>query len=106
MRVIENSIIPFKGFAAINIFGVLFIRKGVVVTDLMIRHEMIHTKQIKELGYILFYVFYLLEWLLKLPFHGKKVYFNLSFEREAYQNQFDLHYLSNRRCYAFVKHIF
>lgn len=106
MKIIENNIIPFKGFAAINIFGVLFVRKGVFISERLIRHEMIHTKQIKELGYIFFYVLYLLEWLLKLPFYGKQAYYAVSFEREAYRNQFDFYYLNNRRLFAFVKYIF
>lgn len=43
----------------------------------------------------LFYVLYVLEWLLKLPFLGKEAYQNLSFEREAYCNQLDRDYLAN-----------
>ena len=34
--------------------------------------------------FLLFYIWYLLEWLIKLPFYGKKAYENISFEREAY----------------------
>lgn len=52
MRVIENTIIPVKGFAAINLFGVLFIRKGVKVSDRILNHEKIHTAQMKEMLYI------------------------------------------------------
>lgn len=60
MKIIVNNIIPPKGFAGINIFGVLFVRKGVVVSERMIRHETIHTKQMKELLDISFYIIYVL----------------------------------------------
>lgn len=105
MKVIVNNIIPFKGFAGINLFGLLFVRKGVVVSERMIRHETIHTKQMKELLFIPFYVLYVFEWLLKLPFYGKQAYRNISFEREAYSNESDLNYLGERKWFAFLKYI-
>jgi hypothetical protein len=43
MKVIFNSIIPFPGFKAINLFGVLFARKGSKIDDKTINHESIHT---------------------------------------------------------------
>lgn len=105
MKIVVNNIIPFKGFAGINIFGVLFVRKGVVVSERMIRHETIHTKQMKELLFIPFYILYVIEWLVKLLFYGKQAYRNISFEREAYSNEYDLNYLGNRKRFAFVKYI-
>lgn len=86
MRMIFNDIIPFKGFSVINLFGVLFVRKRVVLNDVLINHEKIHTKQMQELGYVFFYLFYLVEWIIKLFRYGKHSYYNISFEREAYQN--------------------
>ncbi len=43
----------------------------------------------------MFYILYVLEWLLKLLFYGKEAYRNLSFEREAYDNQLNEDYLAN-----------
>ncbi len=106
MKVIVNNIIPFKGFAAINLFGVLFVREGVTITDRLIQHETIHTRQMKELLYLFFYIAYVLEWLIKLLFYGKKAYRNISFEREAYTNERKVGYLDNRPFYAFLKYIF
>lgn len=105
MKIIKNSIIPFKKFGAINLFGVMFIKKGVIATTRLIRHETIHTKQMQELLFVPFYVFYVLEWLIKLCFYGKQAYFNISFEREAYTNDCDEDYLSARRHFAFLKYI-
>lgn len=105
MKIIRNNIIPFKGFAAINICGVLFVRKDVIITDKMIRHETIHTEQMKELLIVPFYLVYLVEWIIKLFVHGKQSYRNISFEREACENEQDTTYLNNRKRWAFVRYI-
>jgi hypothetical protein len=83
MKIIRNSIIPFKGFAAINLFGVLFVRNDVKISERLLNHERIHTAQMKELGYIFFYIIYVLEWLVRL-FRSGNAYHNISFEKEAY----------------------
>jgi hypothetical protein len=105
MKTIYNNIIPFKGFAAINLFGILFVRKNVILTDAVINHEKIHTAQIKELFYIFFYLWYIVEWLIKLCFYGKQAYYHISLEREAYINMYDIEYLNNRKKYSFFKYI-
>jgi len=45
MKIIKNSIIPFKGFLAMNICGLLFVRKELFykLTSIDINHEAIHT---------------------------------------------------------------
>ena len=47
MRIIENSILPPRGFKCINLFGVLFVRKGTYMRDVDLNHEAIHTAQMK-----------------------------------------------------------
>ena len=109
MKIIYNNLIPFKGFIAINLFGVLFVRNeykkrfdsGGFTTTL--NHESIHTEQIKELGYIFFYIWYFIEWLLRLPFGN--AYYNISFEREAFANEKNRKYLQARKHYSFLKYI-
>lgn len=39
MIIIRNNIIPFKGFSAINLFGILFVRKDAVISEKTINHE-------------------------------------------------------------------
>lgn len=99
MKVIRNSIIPFKGFVAINLFGVLFARHDTLLSESVFNHEKIHTAQMKELGYVLFYVIYLLEWLFRLFLPGN-AYRNISFEREAYKFQGKPYYLLYRKKFA------
>ncbi len=83
IMVIYNKLIPFEGFKAINLFGVIFARKPLSPKDLA--HERVHTQQMKELLYIGFYLIYLIEWVVRLFMHGKKrAYYMISFEQEAY----------------------
>ena len=101
MKIIINNIIPFKGFKCINLFGILFCRKQLDKID--INHEAIHTKQMQEMLYIPLYIWYIIEYLIKL-FIGN-AYRNLSFEREAYNNQYNLNYLNNRKHYSWIKYV-
>lgn len=97
MRIIYNDIIPFKGFAAVNLFGVVFARKSErPLSATTLNHEAIHTEQMKELLYVGFYICYLVEWLVRL-FRRGNAYRNISFEREAYACQHISGYLQMRR---------
>lgn len=104
MKVFYNSIIPFKGFSAINIFGIVFARKDCSpLTTTQLQHERIHTAQMRELLYVGFYVAYFVEWvfrLIKKGYTGQDAYRNISFEREAYAKQTRSTYLSYRKHYA------
>ena len=99
MKIIINNILPPKGFKCINLFGILFCRKQLNKID--INHETIHTKQMQELLYIFFYLWYVIEYLVKLIIYRntKLAYRNISFEREAYQNQYNLDSLTTRKPY-------
>ena len=106
MKVIYNSLIPFKGFSAINLFGVVFARKEYKeLSQRILNHEAIHTAQMKELVYIGFYVWYLAEWLIKLCRYGQKAYENISFEHEAYTYQYDYTYLDRRKHFAWWRRV-
>ena len=102
MITVYNNIIPFKGFKAMNLFGILFVRKKFKPIDkITLNHEGIHTAQMRELLYIFFYLFYGVEYLLKLfKYSPHKAYRNISFEREAYSNEGDLTYLKGRKLFS------
>ena len=103
MKIIINNILPPKGFKCINLSGILFCRR--IPNKIDINHETIHTKQMQELLYIFFYLWYVIEYLVKLIIYRntKLAYRNISFEREAYQNQYNLDYLNNRKHYSWFK---
>lgn len=105
--IIYNKIIPFKGYVAINLFGILFARKEYkgYISNKIINHERIHTAQMKELLFIFFYLWYVIEWLIFLVKYKnlEKAYRNISFEKEAYNNENNLEYLKTRKHYAFLR---
>lgn len=109
MITIKNNIIPFKGFTALTLWPFIFVRKDSekYYTDIVNRHETIHGEQQKEMLILLFLVWYGIEWLVKLCYYGNAMtaYKNISFEREAYQNQNDLAYLDIRKHYSWIKYL-
>lgn len=107
MKIKYSRIIPFPGFFAINLFGTYFIRKeyeGYGIPQSTLNHEAIHTAQMKEMGYIFFYIWYFIEWLIRLVINGMHAYRMLSFEQEAYDNEKNLDYLNNRKRYSWFKY--
>lgn len=104
MKIIRNSLLPVgEKLGAINLFGILFVKKGVVITTQLLNHEKIHSQQMKELLYLPFYLLYIIEWLIKLFFYkgnSFKAYSNISFEKEAYTNADAVDYIKNRRRFA------
>lgn len=87
MLIIHNKILPFPGYRAINLFGIIFVRGDKPLPVHTITHETIHTKQMLETLVIGFYVWYLLEFFIKLLicFNWDRAYRSLSFEQEAYE---------------------
>lgn len=102
MLIIRNPILPLKRFEAMNLFGILICRKGTEVTADLLRHEQIHTRQMIETLFVGFYLWYIIEWLIRLPLHGN-AYSKLLFEREAYGHMHDADYLQHRRPYAWLR---
>ena len=107
MKKIVNNIIPFNGFSAITLWPFVFVRKDARMAATTIRHENIHGRQQKEMFLVLFYVWYGIEYIIRLLQYKntKTAYKNISFEREAYTNQNNVAYLDERKPYAFVKYI-
>ena len=99
LKIVRTQILPFKGFTAINLLGMLFVHPGVYLSDELMNHERIHTAQQREMLFVFFYIAYFVEWMMRLPMRGN-AYRNISFEREAYANQRNLDYLKHRRLYA------
>ncbi|WP_372474474.1 hypothetical protein AB4865_04120 [Capnocytophaga sp. ARDL2] len=93
-----------KGYDAMAFFPFILLKnKGLKQDRILINHESIHLKQQIELLWILFFLWYGIEFLIRL-FQYKntyQAYRNISFEREAYQHENDLHYLKKRKVFAF-----
>ena len=107
MKIIYNKYIPFKGFSAMAIVWAIFVRNDVRVTTNVLRHESIHLRQQKEMLVIFFFLWYGIEWLVRLIQYRNATTAdkNISFEREAYANQDSIDYLDIRKPYSFIKYI-
>lgn len=104
MKILYNKFLPFPGFTAINLFGLIFARDEYKpLGKRTLNHEAIHTAQMKELLYVGFYLWYVIEWLVKLFIYGKQAYRNISFEREAYAYEGYEGYLSIRKPYKWIQ---
>ena len=105
-----NPLLPVKGYSFMNICAIMFTRSEDYIkrmSQATVTHEKTHTKQILEMGIVFFYLWYVIEYLIRLIIYKntKLAYKNISFEREAYQNQNDLNYLSNRKHYNWFSYI-
>ena len=103
MIIVKNKIIPFNGYKAMTIWPFVFVRSELSEIDM--NHEKIHGRQQVEMLWLLFFIWYGVEYLLRAVFGGYNPGKNVSFEREAYDKDVDLNYLKHRRFWAFLKYI-
>lgn len=88
-----------KNYNGIALWPFIILRKKELKKDrVLINHERIHLRQQLELLVLPFFVWYGLEYLVRLIQYKdtRKAYRNISFEREAYSCEKDLHYLKKR----------
>lgn len=72
----------------------------------LINHEKIHIRQQIEMLVIPFFLWYGIEYVIRfIQYRNSKLaYLNISFEREAYQNEKNLHYLKQRSFWSFLRY--
>lgn len=108
MKIIYNRYFPLKPFLATNIFGIIFCRgKEGRLSEVDKNHEYIHTLQQRELFYIIFTIWYNIEWLYGIIKYRSimKAYYNISFEREAYAMERNLQYRDERKTCAWYQYV-
>lgn len=107
MKIIYNKHIPFKGFRAITILEWVFARSECKpLSWRTINHESIHIAQNREMLYLGFYIWYVCEFFVRLiqtKGHALQAYHLISFEREAYENDFNIKYLRKRKHYSWLR---
>lgn len=96
----------FSGVAGVTLapFGI-YLSKRHMTNQKTIRHEKIHWKQQMEMLILPFYVWYVLEWLVRLVTDRGNAYKSISFEREAYFNENDTLYLDKRKKFSWAKYL-
>lgn len=108
MKIVVNKWIPFKGYAYINLFGIIFARKEAIPISIKsYNHEHIHLKQMQEMLWLGFYLWYCIEYIIirlcRIRDKQKDCYKDVSFEEEARHNELDFDYISTRKHYAWIK---
>ncbi len=109
MIVVVNKFFLAKGFKGVSLWPFVVIRdKGMIKDTVFLNHERIHLKQQQEMLVIPFYLWYTGEFLIRylLYRNAYKAYYNISFEREAYRNEFNMDYCSQRKFWSFTKYLF
>jgi len=98
-----------RGFAtAIALYPFIIVRKKELRDKpFLVYHERIHLRQQLELGIIFFYIWYLVEFLIRFISSNSfyRAYRNICFEREAYSNESNMHYLKKRKCWSFIYYL-
>jgi hypothetical protein len=105
VKVIMNNIIPPKSFLACTIWPFIFCRRK--LHDMDLNHEIIHAEQQEEMLILPFFIWYGIEWLIRLIIYRNtfEAYRNISFEQEAYLNQHQAWYTSERCHFAWIKYL-
>lgn len=126
IKTITLKVLPKKfKFLAVNVYPFLLINRKLEngLGETLTNHEKIHSHQQLEigiisilfllligcgwwslLGFYSFYIIYVVE--SGIRFLRKEDYYrDISFEREAYGNQYDSNYLKNRKLFSWIKYI-
>lgn len=107
MILLEIQWLP-RSVSAVALFPFVLLKHQDLSTNaVLLNHEKIHLRQQLELLVLPFYMWYLLEYFLRLLQYRNRqqAYFNISFEREAYKNEKDLNYLKQRSWLMFLRYV-
>ena len=106
---IENSKIPvWLSYVAPIKIGAIALGIVVISRDEMSEqtrnHETIHFQQYLDLFFVGFWLLYLWDWFVGLVIHrdGRIAYYSIRAEQEAYMNDHNMDYLSERKRYAWL----
>lgn len=97
-----------KGFRGITIFPFILLTHREDRGDgVVMNHEKIHIRQQLEMLVLPFFLWYGIEFLIRWLYCKNRfvAYRNISFEREAYANEKDLHYLKQRSFWSFCNYL-
>ncbi len=103
MILVSKYMVP-KGYTGITLFPFVFVKySSLKENNVFLNHERIHLRQQLELLVLPFFVWYVLEFLIRyLRYRNWALaYRNISFEREAYAREDSLCYLKKRSIWNF-----
>lgn len=96
-----------KNYSGMTLWPLLLISRDKCLPDpVFMHHERIHAAQQKELLLIIFYLWYVGEYLIHRTTRShQEAYRRISFEREAYSHEGDINYIEKRKPFAFLKYV-
>ena len=107
MILVSKYLVP-KGYTGLTIFPFLFLKhKDLRHDKLLINHERIHLIQQLETLVLPFFLWYIIEFMIRLIQYRNiyLAYINISFERESYRNEMNLDYLKARKVWQFLNYL-
>ena len=108
MPIIVNKYLLGRRFSGMVLWPFIVLKRKELRDDkIFMNHEKIHWQQQKELLVLPFYLWYLIEYAIRLIQYKNRhdAYMNISFEREAYDNECDLSYPKKRNLWSFLKYL-
>lgn len=105
--IVAKYLIP-KGYSGMALFPFIVLKeKRDVSNNVMLQHEKIHLRQQMELLILPFFIWYGIEYFIRILQYKNKnlAYRNISFEREAYANESQKGFLKERRFWNFLNYI-
>ena len=105
--IVAKYLIP-KGYRGLTVFPFVIIKyRFDSENKILVNHEKIHIRQQMELLVLPFFLWYFVEYAVRLLQYrnANLAYRNISFEREAYANESHLNYLEARTIFSFLKYL-
>jgi len=105
--IVAKYLIP-RGYRGLTVFPFVFIKSAFDSDNkTLVNHEKIHIRQQLEMLVLPFFVWYFVEYGVRLLQYknANLAYRNISFEREAYANEQHFDYLKKRTFFSFIKYM-
>ena len=98
-----------KGYRAACVWPFIFMRPETDIPERkdILNHEMIHARQQLEMLWLFFFLWYVIEYLIKRIRYRDhdKAYRSISFEKEAFLNDSKPGYPDNRKSFSWLKYL-
>lgn len=100
-----SNLILARSFAAVTVWPFIFVRTDAIVNRQLLTHEQIHGRQQLEMLWLPFFLWYGIEYIVRFCVNRRTAYRRISFEQEAYRNDWNPYYLQERRPFQWVKYL-
>lgn len=108
MFLVVNKYLLRKRFVGVTLWPFIVMRNTELKDDAtFLNHEKIHIRQQAEMLVLPFFMWYTVEYLIRLIQYRDNyvAYLNISFEREAYARECEQDYLDKRTFWSFLAYL-